>query len=51
MLNAFHKLDPSVKGPIPVHESVAHQLQVVESLTEESSGKFLSHHGNNSDWF
>ena len=50
MLNAFHKLDQSVNGPISVDESVTDQLQVIQSLTEANSGKFLTHHGNN-DWF
>ncbi|KAJ3544368.1 hypothetical protein NM208_g3088 [Fusarium decemcellulare] len=50
MLNAFHKLDQTVTGPISVHQSVTDQLQVIQGLTEVNSGKFLTHHGNN-DWF
>ncbi|KAF4994676.1 hypothetical protein FDECE_13049 [Fusarium decemcellulare] len=50
MLNAFHKLDPTVDGPISVDQSVTDQLQVIQGLTEANSGKFLTHHGN-SDWF
>ncbi len=50
MLDAFHKLDPSVDGPISVDQSVTDQLQVIQSLTEANSGKFVSQHGNN-DWF
>ncbi|EXJ69285.1 uncharacterized protein A1O5_07321 [Cladophialophora psammophila CBS 110553] len=51
MLNAFRKLDPSVNGPISVDESVTHQLQVIQSLTEANSGKFVTHHGNHDEWF
>jgi hypothetical protein len=51
MLSAFRKLDQSVNGPIPVEESVTSQLQVIQSLTEANSGKYLSHRGNNDDWF
>ncbi|KAH7341175.1 hypothetical protein BKA66DRAFT_517387 [Pyrenochaeta sp. MPI-SDFR-AT-0127] len=51
MLSAFHKIDPSVNGPIPVDESVTAMLQVIENLTEANSGKFLTHHGNDDEWF
>ena len=50
MLNGFHKLDPSVTGPITVEEAVTAQLQVIQSLTEANSGKFLTHRGND-EWF
>ncbi|KIW62328.1 hypothetical protein PV04_10509 [Phialophora macrospora] len=50
ILSAFHKVDPSVTGPISVEQSVTDQLQVIQNLTEADSGKFVSHHGNN-DWF
>ncbi|PVH98336.1 NAD(P)-binding protein [Periconia macrospinosa] len=49
-LNAFHKLDPTVTGPIPVETSVAAQLKLVKNLTAEDSGKFVTHNGN-SEWF
>ncbi|EXJ56769.1 hypothetical protein A1O7_07113 [Cladophialophora yegresii CBS 114405] len=51
MLNAFHKIDPTVEGPISVDESVTDQLQVIQNLTEADSGKFLTHHGNHDEWF
>ena len=51
ILNAFHKIDPSVNGPIPVDESVSAMLKVIQNLTEASSGKFLTHHGNDDEWF
>jgi hypothetical protein len=51
MLNAFHKLDRSVNGPIPINEAVTDMLQVIQSLTEETSGKFVTHHGNSDEWF
>jgi hypothetical protein len=47
----FHRLDPKVEGPIPVDESVTAMLQVVRGLTATDSGKFLTHHGNNDEWF
>jgi hypothetical protein len=49
-LDAFHKIDPTVEGPIPVAESVSEQLRVIQNLTVEDSGKFLTHHGNDV-WF
>jgi len=51
MLSAFRKIDPSVNGPIPVDESVTAMLQVIQNLTEANSGKFLTHHGNDDEWF
>lgn len=51
MLSAFHKLDKTVEGPIPVAESVASQLQVIKDLTQADSGKFLTRLGNSHDWF
>ncbi|KAK5452324.1 hypothetical protein LTS15_007390 [Exophiala xenobiotica] len=46
VLSAFHKLDPSVTGPISVDESVTNMLQQIRSLTEANSGKFLSLRGD-----
>jgi hypothetical protein len=51
MLNAFHKIDPKVEGPIPVDESVTEQIRVIQNLTEENSGKFVGHRGNAAEWF
>lgn len=51
MLGLFHKLDPNVEGPSPVDRSVGDQLQVIQSLTEADSGKFLTHHGDTRTWF
>jgi NAD(P)-dependent dehydrogenase (short-subunit alcohol dehydrogenase family) len=51
MLNAFRKLGQTVNGPVPVDESVTDMLQVIQSLTEANSGKFVTHHGNNDEWF
>jgi NAD(P)-dependent dehydrogenase (short-subunit alcohol dehydrogenase family) len=50
VLKAFHKIDPSVDGPIPVAESVSNQLQQVQNLTAKGSGKFVTHRGNE-NWF
>ncbi|KAL2060009.1 hypothetical protein VTL71DRAFT_9831 [Oculimacula yallundae] len=59
VLGLFNKLDPNVTGPAPVDEAASNILQVVKSLTEADSGKFLTHHGKNVfgdsgrtvDWF
>lgn len=51
ILGAFHKVDPSVTGPIPVGESVASQLEVIKGLTAETSGKFVGRKGLENDWF
>ncbi|KAK4941754.1 hypothetical protein LTR10_018358 [Elasticomyces elasticus] len=51
VLTAFRKLNPNVNGPASVNESVTNQLQVIQSLTEATSGKFLTHHGNSDEWF
>jgi hypothetical protein len=59
VLGVFHKLDPKVDGPAPVDEAVTNMLQVIQSLSEADSGKFLTHHGKNVfgdngknvDWF
>jgi hypothetical protein len=50
VLKAFHKLDPSVNGPIPIAESVSAQLQQLQNLTVENSGMFVTHRGNE-NWF
>lgn len=51
MLNAFHKIDKSVEGPISVEEAIKLQLQVIQGLTEADSGKTLTHRGNSDGWF
>lgn len=51
MLQAFHKLNPTVREAIPVEESVTSMLAVLDNMTQEDSGKFLTHRGNNVDWF
>ncbi|KIV94491.1 hypothetical protein, variant [Exophiala mesophila] len=51
MLNAFHKLDKDVEGPISVDESIALQLKVIQDLNQENSGKTLTHRGNSDGWF
>lgn len=51
MLDAFHKVDPSVEGPISVEESVIAQLLVIQNLTEADSGKVFTHRGTSNDWF
>ncbi|KAF2647586.1 NAD(P)-binding protein [Lophiostoma macrostomum CBS 122681] len=51
VLGMFHKVDPNVTGPLPVDESVTAQLQVIQSLSEATSGKFLSLRGTTDDYF
>ncbi|CAO2653035.1 Nn.00g024460.m01.CDS01 [Neocucurbitaria sp. VM-36] len=42
----FQNLNPELKGPVSPEESVGLQLQVIDKLTLEQSGQFLSHFGN-----
>ena len=51
ILDAFHKLDPNVQGPIPVDASVQAQLKLIRGLTAEDSGKVLTHNGDADTWF
>ena len=51
MLDMFHKVDPKVEGPAPIEEAVANMLRVIRNLTETDSGKFLTHHGDEEQWF
>ena len=50
MTAQFQKVDPNVKGPITLEESVKLQLEVIGRLDEKMSGSFVSQHGNR-DWF
>ena len=43
-------MDPTVTGPISPEVSIRDQLQVIDALDEDLSGKFVSQHGNE-DWF
>lgn len=51
LLTSFQKMDPSVTGMIPTEESVKTQLSVISSLDANLSGSFISHRGNDRDWF
>jgi hypothetical protein len=46
MFEAFKKVAPHWKGPLTPIESVELQKKVIDGLTIEDSGKFLSHWGN-----
>ncbi|CZR60737.1 related to protoporphyrinogen oxidase [Phialocephala subalpina] len=46
LLPAFQKVYPELKGQITTEESIRMQLEVIEKLTLEQSGQFLSHHGD-----
>jgi len=48
MMRDFKAQYPDFAGPITPSESVVMQRKVIESLTIENSGAFLSHHGNKS---
>lgn len=50
MVKSFQKVDPKVTGPISTQSSIHDQLEVIDTLDEAMSGKFVSHHGND-DWF
>lgn len=51
VLSAFRKLEPSVDGPIPVHEAVSAMLQVITALTDADSGKSVTLRGETGGWF
>ena len=46
MMKQFQSLYPNFKGPITAAESVALQKEVIEKVTINDSGEFLSHLGN-----
>jgi hypothetical protein len=50
MLSSFQKVDPTMKDMISVERSVELQLAVIDALTLENSGRFISQHGNR-NWF
>jgi hypothetical protein len=50
VLSAFQKLEPGLKDMISVEESVADQLALIDRITLEDSGKFVSQHGDR-NWF
>jgi hypothetical protein len=46
MMKDFLAKDPAFAGRISVSESVNMQKKVIDDLTIENTGAFLSHHGN-----
>ncbi|KAH8812676.1 hypothetical protein F5884DRAFT_786070 [Xylogone sp. PMI_703] len=46
MLKDFKTMDPNFSGPITTEESVTAMKSLLERITIEQSGMFLSHHGN-----
>jgi len=46
MVKKFQERAPHWKGPLTPAESVEHQLNVINNLSVEDSGKFLSHWGS-----
>ena len=51
ILTSFQKMDPNVKSWISTEESIEGQLSVLHSLDAKMSGAFVSHRGNDLDWF
>ncbi|KIJ52470.1 hypothetical protein M422DRAFT_156847 [Sphaerobolus stellatus SS14] len=43
---ALRKVVPEFKGPLTPEESVSAQLQVIDGITLDATGGFISHHGN-----
>jgi len=48
MYGEFKRQKPDFEGPISPSESVIMQKNVIDGITIESTGAFLSHHGNKS---
>jgi len=46
LMQKFQVSYPEFKGPITAAESVAAQKKVIEGITLEQTGMFLSHKGN-----
>lgn len=49
VIKGFQQAYPHFKGPESMEENMPKQLNVINNVTLEQSGKFLSHHGNQ-DW-
>ncbi|KAH8723492.1 hypothetical protein GQ44DRAFT_656770 [Phaeosphaeriaceae sp. PMI808] len=50
-LDMLHKVGLKVEGPAPIEEAVANMLRVIPNLAEADSGKLLTHHGNEEQWY
>lgn len=50
MLEGFRRIEPGLEGMISTEESVRDMLGVIEGLTAQESGRFVSHHGDE-NWF
>jgi hypothetical protein len=46
MFKAMQASNPGWTGPLTPAESVKHQKKVIENITIDQSGQFLSHWGN-----
>lgn len=46
MMQKFQIAYPDFKGPMPAAESIALQKKVIEGITLEQTGSFISHKGN-----
>jgi hypothetical protein len=45
MMTEFRTRDPDLTGPISTAESVIMQRKVIDGISIENTGAFLSHHG------
>jgi hypothetical protein len=50
MLGLFQRIEPSLKGQIEPEDRVRMQLEIIDKLDKNMSGKFVSHHGDQ-NWF
>jgi NAD(P)-dependent dehydrogenase (short-subunit alcohol dehydrogenase family) len=50
LMQNFSKAAPDWKGPLAVDVSVKMQLDIIDKLTLEDSGKFIGHNGDNKRW-
>jgi hypothetical protein len=48
IMSDLRATNPDFTGPITTSESVIMQRKVIDNLTIENTGAFLSHHGNKS---
>jgi hypothetical protein len=46
MMSEFRKQNPEFAGPITPAESISMQKKVIDGITIENTGAFLSHHGD-----
>ena len=50
MHETFKRIQPSFVGPIKPPQSISMQLAILDKLTADDNGKFISHLGNDKEW-